>query len=87
MIEAGVPGMRSRVAVIRPPLTEPTYIATRSVNADCASMPKVSGSESAINIAPVRPGIAPTRIPRAVPRTMSAGRAGWDRASKIIAQA
>ena len=43
MIEAGVPGMRSKVAVIMPPLTEPTYMPTNRVMAWVGSMAKVAG--------------------------------------------
>ena len=67
MTEAGVPGIRSNVAVINPPLIEPTYILTSRIIAFPASIEYVSGSVSAMSIAPVRPGIAPTRIPRLVP--------------------
>ena len=35
---AGVPGIRSSVAVIRPPLTDPTYIDTSRINALSADM-------------------------------------------------
>ena len=84
MIDAGVPGMRRRVAVIKPPLTEPTYIATRKASALCPSIPKVSGSESEINIAPVSPGMAPTVIPSAVPSRTRKTRLGDEMTSKII---
>ena len=33
MIAAGVPGMRSSVAEISPPLIEPTYMATSRIRA------------------------------------------------------
>ena len=84
MIDAGVPGMRSSVAVIKPPLTDPTYIATRSASAVWPSMPKVSGKDSEINIAPVSPGIAPTVMPSAVPSTTSNTRLGSEKTSKTI---
>ncbi len=76
MMEAGVPGIRSRVAVIRPPLTAPTYIETSRIRAFAPVMEKVSGSVSAISIAPVRPGMAPTTIPRLVPSAISANGTG-----------
>ena len=84
MMEAGVPGMRSRVAVIKPPLTEPTYIATRNARALCGSMLNVSGNESEMSIAPVSPGMAPTVIPSAVPSKTRSTRFGSERTSKII---
>jgi len=68
MIEAGVPGMRSRVAVINPPLTEPTYMATNKAKAVCGSMPKVNGTTSEMAMAPVRPGTAPTNTPATTPK-------------------
>jgi hypothetical protein len=84
MIEAGVPGILRRVAVIRPPLTDPTYIATSKARALWPLMLKVRGKVSEISIAPVRPGIEPTAIPRAVPNMTSMMRDGWDRTSVII---
>ena len=76
MIEAGVPGMRSSVAVTNPPLTLPTYIDTNRTNACSPLIEKVNGNESAINIAPVNPGIAPTETPRIDPIATSASEAG-----------
>ena len=38
MIEDGVPGMRNRVAEIRPPDTDPTYIATSRTSASVLSI-------------------------------------------------
>ena len=76
MIEAGVPGIRSRVAVINPPLTEPTYMATNSANAYCGSMPKVSGTASEIAMAPVNPGTAPTSTPPITPTQIQMRRTG-----------
>ncbi len=35
---AGVPGIRNNVAVISPPLIEPTYIETSRINASADSM-------------------------------------------------
>ena len=59
--------MRSSVAVISPPLIDPTYMLTRRIIALPASIEYVNGNVSAITIAPVRPGMAPTVIPRLVP--------------------
>jgi hypothetical protein len=71
MTAAGVPGMRRRVALINPPLTAPTYIATRRTRPSTGSIEKVKGRVRAINIVPVRPGIPPTVIPRVVPKRTS----------------
>ena len=68
MIAAGVPGMRRRVALISPPLTAPTYIATSRTSPLTGSIEKVKGSDRAISMVPVNPGIAPTVIPRVVPK-------------------
>jgi hypothetical protein len=68
IIAAGVPGMRNRVALINPPLTAPTYMATSNTRPLTGSMEKVKGRERAISIVPVNPGIAPTVIPKVVPR-------------------
>ena len=68
MIEAGVPGILSNVAVIKPPLMAPTYMLISRMNALIGSMLNVSGSVNAINIAPVNPGMAPTIIPKIVPK-------------------
>ncbi len=38
MTEDGVPGMRKSVALISPPDTEPTYIATIMISASVLSM-------------------------------------------------
>ena len=38
MMEDGVPGMRKRVAEIRPPDTDPTYIATSRTSASVLSI-------------------------------------------------
>ena len=63
--------MRNNVAVINPPLTDPTYIDISKTDADSPLIEKVSGSVNAINIAPVSPGIAPTMTPREVPSAIS----------------
>ena len=68
MIEAGVPGIRNNVAVINPPLTAPTYMLISRMNAFAGSILNVSGKVRAINIAPVKPGIAPIVIPKIVPK-------------------
>ena len=68
MTAAGVPGMRNKVALISPPLTAPTYMATRRTSPATGSMEKVRGKDRAINMVPVNPGTAPTVIPRIVPR-------------------
>ena len=70
MIDAGVPGILSKVAVINPPLTAPTYMLIRRMNAFIGSIPNVNGKVNAISIAPVNPGIAPIVIPNAVPMTI-----------------
>ena len=69
-------GIRSRVAVIIPPLIDPTYMPMRRVRAYCASIPYVSGMVSAMSIVPVRPGIAPTKIPSIVPSATSSNPPG-----------
>ena len=67
MIAAGVPGMRNSVALINPPLTAPTYMATSKTRPLTGSIENVSGRERAISMVPVKPGMAPTVIPRVVP--------------------
>ena len=64
---AGVPGIRSNVALINPPLTAPTYMPINSTSADTGSISKVKGNANAMSIVPVKPGTAPTKIPKAVP--------------------
>ena len=76
MMEAGVPGILSKVAVIMPPLTEPTYMEIKRTSAEPLSIEKVSGKVNAINIAPVRPGIAPMTIPSEVPSAIKANDVG-----------
>ena len=83
MMDAGVPGIRSKVAVINPPLTEPTYMETNSTKALFPSMEKVNGKLKAISIAPVNPGTAPTITPRLVPRAINA-KAGGDKRNCIV---
>lgn len=79
MMDAGVPGIRNKVAVINPPLTEPTYIETNRTKALLPSMEKVNGKVRAINIAPVNPGMAPTITPKLVPKAIKAKAAGEER--------
>ena len=74
--DAGVPGMRINVAVIRPPLIAPTYMPIRSASALAGSMLKVSGRVSAIIIAPVMPGMAPPMMPSSVPMNTKASGTG-----------
>ena len=76
MMDAGVPGILNNVAVISPPLTDPTYIDTKRINADSPLIENVRGKVSAINIAPVNPGMAPTIIPRLVPTAISSRELG-----------
>ena len=76
MMEAGVPGILNKVAVIMPPLTEPTYIEINNTNADSPLMENVNGNVSAISIAPVSPGIAPTMTPSEVPSAISTNEFG-----------
>ena len=83
IIDAGVPGIRISVAVTRPPLTLPTYIDTSKLKASLESIEKVSGSTSAINMAPVKPGMAPTTIPRIEPITTITTACGCSRDSVI----
>jgi hypothetical protein len=71
IIDAGVPGMRNKVAVINPPLIAPTYMLMSRMKALMGSMLNVKGKVRAMSIAPVRPGIAPMVIPRIVPITTS----------------
>ena len=47
-----MPGIRNKVALIKPPLTAPTYIATSNTSAATGSIENVSGKVSAINIVP-----------------------------------
>ena len=70
------PGILNRVAVMRPPETLPTYIETSSTMAESPDSPKVKGRESAMSMAPVRPGIAPTVIPKSVPKTVMSSSSG-----------
>ena len=72
IIDAGVPGILKSVAVIKPPLTAPTYMLINKMKAKMGSMLKVSGSVRAISMAPVRPGIAPIVMPSTVPNTIKA---------------
>jgi hypothetical protein len=67
MIEAGVPGMRSNVAAIRPPDMPPTYIPTNMVIALTLSIKNVKGNVRVISIVAVKPGIEPIIIPDATP--------------------
>ena len=76
MMDAGVPGIRNKVAVISPPLTEPTYIEINKTNAGSPPIENVKGSVNAINIAPDKPGIAPTMPPSDVPNAISANAVG-----------
>jgi hypothetical protein len=76
MMDAGVPGILNKVAVISPPLTDPTYIDTNRINADSPLIENVRGKVRAINIAPVNPGMAPTMIPRLVPTAISSRELG-----------
>ena len=71
----GVPGMRSKIAEISPPVIEPVYIDTSRIIASAGAMKNVKGRDRAISIDPVRPGIAPTTMPANVPptRKISAG--------------
>ena len=62
--------MRNRVAVIKPPLMAPTYMPIRRIKAGMGSIEKVRGRVNAISMAPVRPGMAPTVIPKTVPTTI-----------------
>ena len=64
---AGVPGMRIKVAEIKPPLVEPTYIDTKRISALVLSIKKVSGNVSAITMPPLNPGMAPTTTPTTTP--------------------
>ena len=66
-MEAGVPGMRKSIAMINPPEMPPTYSPIRRVTALTGFIWKVSGRVSAMSIEAVRPGIAPTTMPSAVP--------------------
>jgi len=52
---------------MRPPLTDPTYSATSRAMACSGVRKKVIGSDSAISMLPVRPGIAPIVTPRNTP--------------------
>ena len=79
MIDAGVPGIRKSVALISPPLTEPTYIDTSRIIASIPSMENVQGRDKEISIAPVSPGIAPTMIPSAVPSSSKPNGSGAKR--------
>ena len=72
IIAAGVPGIRSKVAEIKPPLIDPTYMATSRIMASAGLLiENVSGNVKVINMAPVSPGIAPTITPSTTPRTSS----------------
>ena len=82
---AGVPGMRSSVALMSPPLTAPTYIATNSTSACAGCIVYVNGSVSAMSIVPVNPGTAPTMMPSAVPNKMSPSTSGDVNRSTILA--
>ena len=48
-------------------MIDPVYIDTSRIIELTGDMWKVNGRVSAISIAPVRPGIAPTTMPAAVP--------------------
>tara|TARA_B100000925_G_C21886859_1_gene420995 strand:+ start:448 stop:678 length:231 start_codon:yes stop_codon:yes gene_type:complete len=67
MIEAGVPGIRNKVAAIWLPEIPPTYIPINKVIALTLSIKNVRGKVNVINIVVVKPGIDPTTIPRNTP--------------------
>ena len=71
-----MPGIRNKVALIKPPLTAPTYMATSNTNAATGSIVNVSGKASAISIVPVNPGTAPTVMPRNTPSNVSPNNVG-----------
>ena len=70
--DAGVPGILSRIAEIRPPDVPPIYRASSSEMPSIGDMPKVTGRNRATPMVTVRPGMAPTMMPTIVPLTMSA---------------
>jgi hypothetical protein len=68
IIEAGVPGILSKVAAIWLPEIPPTYIPINKVIAFTLYIKKFKGKVSVINIVVVNPGIDPTIIPRKTPK-------------------
>jgi hypothetical protein len=66
-IDAGVPGILSKIAEISPPETEPTYKAIRIDIPSTADRPYVTGKNSAIAMTEVSPGTAPKIIPTPTP--------------------
>ena len=68
--------------MINPPLTLPTYMEINNTSACSPLIENVNGRESAINIAPVKPGIAPTVTPSSDPSTTSSSAVGVNITSK-----
>ena len=71
IIEAGVPGILSKVAAIWLPEIPPTYIPINKVIALTLSIKKVKGKVKVINIVVVKPGGGPTTMPRKPPMKRS----------------
>ena len=63
----GVPGIFNSVALINPPLTDPTCMPMSKRTALVLSMENVIGTVKAMSMPPPKPGIAPTKMPLATP--------------------
>jgi hypothetical protein len=65
--DAGVPGILSRLAEMRPPEMPPTKMPINKHSPGIDAIPKVNGSIKTMPIVAVRPGTAPKIIPKIVP--------------------
>ena len=70
-IEAGVPGIFSRIEETRPPEIPPMYSAISSAMALLSLIAKVIGRQMVTAIVAVSPGIAPKILPIRVPAATS----------------
>ena len=84
MMDAGVPGMRNKVAAIKPPEIPPTYMPISMVMALTLSMKNVRGSVNVISMVAVRPGIEPMMIPDATPMKSKSKGSGCSRVVKEV---
>ena len=66
-IEAGVPGMFSRIEETRPPEIPPMYRAISRAMARLSLIAKVMGRQIVTAMVAVRPGMAPKMVPIRVP--------------------
>ena len=68
---AGVPGIRSSVPGMSPAKIAMAVAVTMAAIAGTGSMKKVTGTSSAVAMVAVRPGIAPTNMPKAAEPKMT----------------